>query len=100
MVGGLGRLALLGQETPMGRAHTPPGPVHPGPDEPLPEEPDARPPHGGPRLPRVYVPRPRLWERLDRATASAVTLLVAPGGAGERLRGGRRRAPTRAAQGG
>lgn len=69
----------------MARAHTPPGPVHPGPDEPAREEPDAGPPHGGPRLPRVYVPRPRLWERLDRATAAAVTLLVAPVGAGKTL---------------
>ncbi|HRD63016.1 MAG TPA: hypothetical protein PL137_19095, partial [Nocardioides sp.] len=40
---------------------------------------------GGPRLPRVYVPRPRLWEQLDRATESAVTLLVAPVGAGKTL---------------
>ena len=40
---------------------------------------------GGPRLPRVYVPRPRLWEQLNRATESAVTLLVAPVGAGKTL---------------
>lgn len=42
-------------------------------------------PASGPRLPRVYVPRPRLWEQLDRATQSAVTLLVAPVGAGKTL---------------
>jgi ATP/maltotriose-dependent transcriptional regulator MalT len=40
---------------------------------------------GGPRLPRVYIPRPRLWEQLDRATEGALTLLVAPGGAGKTL---------------
>ena len=40
---------------------------------------------GTPRLPRVYVPRRQLWERLDQATHSAVTLLVAPGGAGKSL---------------
>src|SRR5262245_41038381 len=39
----------------------------------------------GPRLPRVYIPRHRLWEQLDRATEGAVTLLVAPGGAGKTL---------------
>src|SRR3954447_18682292 len=39
----------------------------------------------GPRLPRVYIPRHRLWEQLDRATESALTLLVAPGGAGKTL---------------
>lgn len=39
----------------------------------------------GPRLPRVYLPRHRLWERLDRATEGAVTLLVAPVGAGKTL---------------
>ncbi|MFD6444705.1 LuxR C-terminal-related transcriptional regulator [Promicromonospora sp. NPDC060204] len=38
-----------------------------------------------PRLPRVYVPRLRLWQRLDAATESAVTLLVAPAGAGKTL---------------
>jgi LuxR family maltose regulon positive regulatory protein len=42
-------------------------------------------PAGSPRLPRVYIPRPQLWERLDRATEGAVTLLVAPGGAGKTL---------------
>ena len=40
---------------------------------------------GAPRLPRVYIPRPRLWEQLDRATLAPVTLLVAPGGAGKTL---------------
>jgi LuxR family transcriptional regulator, maltose regulon positive regulatory protein len=40
---------------------------------------------GAPRLPRVYIPRPRLWEQLDRATRSPLTLLVAPGGAGKTL---------------
>jgi LuxR family maltose regulon positive regulatory protein len=38
-----------------------------------------------PRLPRVYVPRHRLWATLDTATESAVTLLVAPVGAGKTL---------------
>src|SRR4051795_8129898 len=42
-------------------------------------------PHMSPPLPRVYIRRPQLWERLDRATESAVTLLVAPGGAGKTL---------------
>ena len=40
---------------------------------------------GAPRLPRTYVPRRRLWEALDRATTGAVTLLVAPVGAGKTL---------------
>ena len=39
----------------------------------------------GPRLPRAYIPRHRLWEQLDRATEGALTLLVAPGGAGKTL---------------
>src|SRR5690349_23113077 len=39
----------------------------------------------GPRLPRVYIPRHRLWEQLGRATEGALTLLVAPGGAGKTL---------------
>lgn len=38
-----------------------------------------------PALPRAYVPRRRLWEHLDEATASAVTLLVGPGGSGKTL---------------
>ena len=38
-----------------------------------------------PRLPRTYLPRRRLWERLDQATEGAVTLLVAPAGAGKTL---------------
>ena len=73
----------------MARAHTRPRADQPEAVEPARAEPDAEPdagpPHGGPRLPRVYVPRPRLWERLDRATACAVTLLVAPVGAGKTL---------------
>ncbi|MDR7384989.1 LuxR C-terminal-related transcriptional regulator [Promicromonospora iranensis] len=38
-----------------------------------------------PRLPRVYVPRPRLWQRLDEAAEGSVTLVVAPAGAGKTL---------------
>jgi LuxR family maltose regulon positive regulatory protein len=38
-----------------------------------------------PRLPRVYVPRHRLWDRLAQATQGMITLLVAPGGAGKTL---------------
>ena len=38
-----------------------------------------------PRLPRVYVPRRQLWRKLDEATESAVTLLVAAVGAGKTL---------------
>ena len=38
-----------------------------------------------PRLPRAYVPRARLWARLDDATQGTVTLLVGPGGAGKTL---------------
>src|SRR6478752_143991 len=38
-----------------------------------------------PALPRAYVPRTRLWEQLDNATESAVTLLVGPGGSGKTL---------------
>ncbi len=38
-----------------------------------------------PRLPRVYVPRARLWSRLEDATSSGVTLVVAPVGAGKTL---------------
>src|SRR4051812_27241790 len=38
-----------------------------------------------PALPRAYVPRPRLWNRLDEATQTAVTLLVGPGGSGKTL---------------
>jgi LuxR family maltose regulon positive regulatory protein len=40
---------------------------------------------GQPQLPRTYVPRRRLWEQLDRAMTGAVTLLVAPAGAGKTL---------------
>src|SRR3954471_10994053 len=39
----------------------------------------------GPRLPRVFISRHRLWEQLDRATEGALTLLVAPGGSGKTL---------------
>ena len=38
-----------------------------------------------PRLPRVYVPRAELWQRLDIATRNPLTLLVAPVGAGKTL---------------
>jgi LuxR family transcriptional regulator, maltose regulon positive regulatory protein len=38
-----------------------------------------------PRLPRVYVPRAVLWQRLDIATRNPLTLLVAPVGAGKTL---------------
>lgn len=38
-----------------------------------------------PRLPRAYVPRRRLWARLDDAAAGAATLVVGPGGAGKTL---------------
>lgn len=36
-----------------------------------------------PRLPRVYVPRARVCQRLDQARECAVTLVVAPAGAGK-----------------
>ena len=38
-----------------------------------------------PRLPRVYVPRTQLWQRLDQATDSPLTLLVGPMGSGKTL---------------
>jgi ATP/maltotriose-dependent transcriptional regulator MalT len=38
-----------------------------------------------PRLPRAYVPRRRLWSRLDDAAGSAVTVLVGPAGSGKTL---------------
>lgn len=38
-----------------------------------------------PCLPRIYVPRLRLWQRLDEAVKGSVTVLVAPGGAGKTL---------------
>lgn len=38
-----------------------------------------------PRLPRAYVRRHRLWERLEDASSGAATLLVGPGGAGKTL---------------
>ncbi|HET6938495.1 MAG TPA: hypothetical protein VFI19_07820, partial [Nocardioides sp.] len=38
-----------------------------------------------PRLPRVYVARRRLWAELDVAAQRAVTLVVAPAGAGKTL---------------
>lgn len=40
---------------------------------------------GVPRLPRIFLPRTRLHERLDEATTGAVTVLVAPAGAGKTL---------------
>jgi LuxR family transcriptional regulator, maltose regulon positive regulatory protein len=36
-------------------------------------------------LPRIYVPRQRLWQRLDAAVEGSVTLVVAPAGAGKTL---------------
>jgi LuxR family maltose regulon positive regulatory protein len=51
-------------------------------------QPSARPPAHevlAPALPRIYVPRPRLWQRLDEAVEGSVTLLVAPAGAGKTL---------------
>ncbi|HEY2879108.1 LuxR C-terminal-related transcriptional regulator [Nocardioides sp.] len=38
-----------------------------------------------PRLPRVYVPRTQLWQRLDEATDNPLTLLVGPMGSGKTL---------------
>lgn len=38
-----------------------------------------------PPLPRIYVPRRRLWQRLDEAAEGSVTLVVAPAGAGKTL---------------
>ncbi|WP_129787179.1 LuxR C-terminal-related transcriptional regulator [Promicromonospora panici] len=38
-----------------------------------------------PPLPRIYVPRPRLWQRLDEAVEGSVTLVVAPTGAGKTM---------------
>lgn len=38
-----------------------------------------------PRLPRAFVPRPRLWARLDEATESSLTVLVGPAGSGKTL---------------
>lgn len=40
---------------------------------------------GAPWLPRPYAPRHALWAHLDAATESAVTVLVAPAGAGKTL---------------
>ncbi len=40
---------------------------------------------GAPRLPRGYVPRRLLWDRLDASTQRAVTMVVAPAGAGKTL---------------
>lgn len=58
--------------------------MHPGPTPVVRRgaDPDDAP---APRLPRVYVPRPRLWQRLDEAAEGSVTLLVAPAGAGKTL---------------
>ena len=38
-----------------------------------------------PRLPRLYLPRQRLWTQLDKAPVDGITLLVAPAGAGKTL---------------
>ncbi len=38
-----------------------------------------------PSLPRVYVPRERLWHRLEGSTDAAVTLLIGPAGSGKTL---------------
>lgn len=38
-----------------------------------------------PLLPRTYVPRPRLWQRLDESTGPGITTLIAPVGAGKTL---------------
>lgn len=49
---------------------------------------NAHPPRGdvaAPPLPRIYVPRRRLWQRLDEAVEGSVTLVVAPAGAGKTL---------------
>ncbi len=52
-----------------------------------PSAPDARavPLAGAPWLPRGYVPRQLLWERLDVSTRRSVTMVVAPAGAGKTL---------------
>jgi len=42
-------------------------------------------PHSVPPLPRLHVVRRRLGERLDHATTGALTVLVAPAGAGKTL---------------
>lgn len=47
--------------------------------------PRERPVPGAPWLPRHYVPRHRFWSRLDAATEQAVTVVVAPAGAGKTL---------------
>src|SRR4051794_7252132 len=41
--------------------------------------------HAMPRLPRTFVARPGLWQRLDEATGPGVTMLVAPVGSGKTL---------------
>ena len=38
-----------------------------------------------PRLPRVFIPRARLWSRLEEATRGGLTMVVAPVGAGKTL---------------
>ncbi|WP_166741595.1 LuxR C-terminal-related transcriptional regulator [Cumulibacter soli] len=46
----------------------------------------SRPPAAGtPWLPRKYLPRTRLWARLDIATQEAITVVVAPAGSGKTL---------------
>lgn len=68
--------------------------MHLSPSTPTPTSTPHPPSHGGavpppsrqgPRLPRTYVPRPAFWAQLDRATQGAVTLVVAPAGAGKTL---------------
>ena len=61
--------------------------IHPAPTSPahLPEQRADEKDTAVPRLPRVYVPRVRLWSRLEDATSSGVTLVVAPVGAGKTL---------------
>ncbi|MFL6132274.1 MAG: LuxR C-terminal-related transcriptional regulator [Nocardioidaceae bacterium] len=46
---------------------------------------DDRPVAGIPLLPRSYIPRVRLWDRLNVATEGSVTMVIAPAGAGKTL---------------
>ncbi|MFJ3408347.1 LuxR C-terminal-related transcriptional regulator [Promicromonospora sp. NPDC090134] len=62
------------------RHHRPAGP-HVGPDRNHRHPEDSPAPH----LPRVYVPRQRLWQQLDEVTEGSVTLIAAPAGAGKTL---------------
>ena len=55
-------------------------------DHSSPEASESALPHGAPpRLPRAYLPRRALWNQLDRAAGSPVTVVVAPVGAGKTL---------------